>query len=159
MQFAHAVPWIMDISGRATLVFYYTASEEQLTHNRDNLSLSSDVSRMPFEFRNALKAELPSYCIPEVLYHLDKMPVNPASGKYDYKVLPVPSIDIASDYDAADLTPRQRYIQLIANQLQLETEAVDPELSLLDHGCDSLDMVALLGDFSKHWPSELDFSD
>ncbi|PWQ97780.1 AMP-binding protein [Leucothrix arctica] len=159
MQFAHAVPWIMDISGRATLVFYYTASEEQLKANIETLSLSSDVSRMPLDFRNALRAELPSYCIPEVLYHLEKMPVNPASGKYDYKVLPVPSIDIASDSEEADLTPWQRYIQVIANQLKFEADAVDPELSLVDHGCDSLDMVALLGDFNKHWPSELDFSD
>ncbi|RVU86559.1 NAD-dependent epimerase/dehydratase family protein [Leucothrix sargassi] len=159
MQFAHAVPWIKEISGRPTLVFYYTASEEQLHQNLLDLSLSSDVSRMPLDFRNTLKAELPSYCIPDVLYHLDKMPVNPASGKYDYKALPVPNIDIASAADFAELKTWDHFLQLIATQLKLAPDAIDTELSLVDHAADSLDMVALLGDFNKFWSRDLDFSD
>lgn len=165
MAFAHAIPWVQQIgAGGQVLVFYYTADAAQAARNAgdwslgpDSLgpdSLGPDWQRMPLALAETLQQGLPRYCIPTWLVRLDEIPINPVSGKCDFKALPaVPEAGLGPDSDAEGLP----VMRCAARILGCAASSIDPALSFHDQGGDSLMCVDLLLSLEAEYGRQVDF--
>lgn len=152
---ASALPWVQDVPGQGkALVFYYCADAEQSAANRARWGIGAGQVRMPAGLSQALRAELPAYCVPAYLVRLDAMPLHPVSGKYDYKALPPITGLVTQDTSGAD--PRASMAQA-ALVMGCETAALDPDLSFHDQGGDSLMAVTFLLALEQHYGRAVDF--
>lgn len=153
--FTQAVPWIQDTAGQGkVLVFYYLTDAAQAAQNARDWGLAGGKARVPSALAKALRAELPSYCIPRYLVQLDEMPINEVSGKCDYKRLP--RISLA----AADAPPASAALPTLALSAEIIGCAVtdlDPLLSFHQQGGDSLMAVNLLLALEEAYGCRVDF--
>ncbi|CAM3349589.1 AMP-binding protein [Paracoccus nototheniae] len=160
LAFAQAIPWVrQDGDQGQVLVVYYTADAAQMDRNAACWGLGAGWARMPAALAGALQQGLPRYCIPTWLVHLDEIPINPVSGKCDFKALPaVPSEtarpDGAPHDDAADALPVTRFAARI---LGCPVGSVDPARSFHDQGGDSLMCVDLLLSLETAYGRPVDF--
>ncbi|WP_265502582.1 AMP-binding protein [Paracoccus beibuensis] len=155
LVFSHAIPWVQQVDGQGqVLVFYYTADAAQIAVNDDRWGISSAWSRIPQALVEALQAVLPRYCIPTWLARLDEIPINPVSGKCDFKALPPVPRDASADDADADALPATR---LAARILGCPVDSVDPNRSFHDHGGDSLMCVDLLLSLEAAYARRVDF--
>lgn len=155
MHFASAVPWVQDVAGQGkALVFYYCADAGQTAANRDRWGIGTGQVRMPAGLSQALRAELPAYCVPAYLVRLDAMPLHPVSGKYDYKALPPISAAATKENCEADVLPTVAQAALV---MGCGAASLDPELSFHDQGGDSLMAVTFLLALEQHYGRGVDF--
>lgn len=152
--FARAIPWVRQAEGGQVLVFYYTADAGQRARNAGEWGLAAPWQRIPKPLAEALQAVLPRYCIPTWLARLDEIPINPVSGKCDFKALPpVPQSGAGAEGDA-DRLPT---VRLAAHVLRCPAGEIDPALSFHDLGGDSLMCVDLLLSLEGAYGRQVDF--
>lgn len=153
LQFSTAVPWVQDVPGQGkVLVFYYCADDAQAAANQRQWGIEAGQMRMPASLSQALRAELPAYCIPSYLVRLDALPLHPVSGKCDYKALP--AIEAMADVADADVIPT---IAQAAAVMGCSASTLDPDLSFHDQGGDSLMAVTLLLALEEVYGRPVDF--
>ncbi|TGN60116.1 NAD-dependent epimerase/dehydratase family protein [Paracoccus liaowanqingii] len=154
LAFGQAIPWVQQVEGPGqVLVVYYTADAAQRARNADAWNLGQDWQRLPQALALALQQVLPRYCIPTWLARLDEIPINPVSGKCDFKALPpVPSGDGGADgaHDLPTLTCAARILGGAAR-------SIDPTLSFHDQGGDSLMCVDLILSLEAAYGRPVDF--
>lgn len=154
ISFGQAVPWIKDIDGYGkALVIYYNCDGPQADRNARDWGLTDSQMRTPATLSKAMRKDLPAYCIPSYLVRLDEIPINPVSGKYDYKRLPeiIPQAQPADD-DAALPTLVQA-----AKVMGCAQAVLAPDLSFHDQGGDSLMAVTFLMALEKVYGRPVDF--
>lgn len=160
LQFARAIPWIQkDETQNDVLVFYYTATPAQQAANETNLGLTPKIrqSRLTEAFRKRLAPLLPEYCLPSIFVRLDEMPINPVSGKCDYKALPKISftkLNIASAASCETILPT---LKIAAEILHCRPDTLDPELPFTDLGGDSLKGIDYLMRLNEAYGRNADF--
>lgn len=154
--FGQAIPWVQQVEGQGQLlVFYYTADALQLARNARRWDITPAWCRMPRALADALQGVLPRYCIPTYLVKLDEIPINPVSGKCDFKSLPaVPRADGGPDRDLTSALPVTRFAARI---LGCPVGNIDPALSFYDQGGDSLMCVDLLLSLESGYGRQVDF--
>ncbi|WP_227268224.1 AMP-binding protein [Roseobacter weihaiensis] len=153
--FTQSVPWIQEVDGQGkVLVLYYLADEMQMAQNQRDWGLTPGQMRMPPALSKALRAELPSYCIPSYLVQLDEMPINAVSGKCDFKRLPKIKATSANTTPATASLPT---LALSAEAMGRGVADIDPSLSFHDQGGDSLMAVNLLLALEATYGRRVDF--
>ncbi len=155
LSFAQAIPWIQDVSGqRQALVFYYSADATQSVKNSQKWGLKGGESRISAELSKALRAVLPPYCVPSYLMQLGSIPINPVSGKCDFKALPKIT-GAPQDHDGAtDALPTAIHSAAV---LGCPVSTIDPDMSFHDQGGDSLMAVNLLLALEAEYSCRVDF--
>ncbi|MEY8097857.1 AMP-binding protein [Falsihalocynthiibacter sp. S25ZX9] len=155
VAFSQGVPWIQEIDGQGkALVLYYCANPAQSDENRAKWGLEAGDNRLPAALSQALRAELPFYCIPSFLVQLDTMPVNAVSGKCDYKALPKINAIVAEDTATTNVLPT---VAKAAEIMCCPAATLDPSLSFHDQGGDSLMAVNLLLALEAAYGCRVDF--
>ncbi|MGZ3216016.1 AMP-binding protein [Paracoccus sp. T5] len=155
LRFSQAIPWVqqMDRQGQV-LVFYYTADAAQQAVNADSWGLAPGWQRTPPALAEALQQGLPRYCTPTYLVHLPEIPLNPVSGKCDFKALPaLPPAHLEPEEDDGSLP----VTRLAARILGCPATNLDPSLSFHDQGGDSLMCVDLLLSLEADYGRAVDF--
>jgi amino acid adenylation domain-containing protein len=116
-----------DTQGEGVLVGYYTGGSG---HGQ-------------IEFRQMLRAMLPSYMIPAMLLPIERIPLTP-NGKVDRRALPVVECvgDRVEDAFVDAVTPTETVLTEIFRQV-LGREKISTGASLLDLGVDSLRMFQI----------------
>ncbi|SFR31504.1 Acyl-CoA synthetase (AMP-forming)/AMP-acid ligase II [Yoonia tamlensis] len=155
LGFLQGVPWIVDagVQGKA-LAFYYCADVTGAAQNLEKWGLKSGENRMPAALSKALRAELPAYCVPSYLVALDAIPINPVSGKCDFKALP--PVQMRSTQDTATTETRPSVI-FSAQALGCAVTEIDPSQSFHDCGGDSLMAVNLVLALEQAYDRRVDF--
>ena len=155
LGFLQGVPWIVDIDGQGkALAFYYCATTGQSDDNLAKWGLAAGENRIPAALSKALRAELPAYCVPSYLIALDAIPINPVSGKCDFKALPKLQISDAREPAHVDARPS---VTCSAQVLGCPVSDVDPLLSFHDAGGDSLMAVNLVLALESAYGCRVDF--
>ncbi|AGT11360.1 AMP-binding protein [Paracoccus aminophilus] len=155
LGFTKGIPWVQQSDDRGQLLlFYYTADAAQRARNAQDWGIEAVWQRMPQALAEVLAKVLPRYCIPTYLVQLDEIPINPVSGKCDFKALPKPPQDDADLADDADALPVTR---LAAAILRCPAGSIDPALSFHDLGGDSLMCVDLLLAIESDYGRQVDF--
>lgn len=155
LAFSRGIPWVQQSDDRGQLlVFYYTADQAQGAQNAENWGVNAIWQRMPQALAERLAEVLPRYCIPTYLVQLDEIPINPVSGKCDFKALPKPPLDDADPEGDAHALPVTR---LAAAILRRPAGSIDPALSFHDLGGDSLMCVDLLLAIEGEYGRPVDF--
>ena len=153
LHFGSAVPWVQDVPGAGkVLVFYYCADAAQVAENQRLWGIDARQMRMPAALSQALRAELPAYCIPGYLVRLDALPLHPVSGKCDYKALP--AITAVAAAAQTDILPSVAQAALV---MGCDAASLDPDLSFHDQGGDSLMAVTLLLALETAYGRAVDF--
>lgn len=104
---------------------------------------SDSQSLSPNELRDFLQQKLPQHMLPSSLITLNRIPLT-VNGKVDRKALPAPEEgkpEAAQSGVSGDSTLRSRVEEIVKTVLALSH--VDPEVSLLLLGANSLDMVRI----------------
>lgn len=154
LGFLKAIPWVLQTEDRGqVLIFYYTADPDQIARNHQ-LGINEIWQRTPQALADALAEVLPRYCIPTFLTRLEEIPLNPVSGKCDFKALPQPPEQDLAPQDDAGALPVTR---LAASVLRYPLSDVDPALSFHDLGGDSLMCVDLLVLLEEAYGRQVDF--
>jgi thioester reductase-like protein/acyl carrier protein len=155
LGFLQGVPWIVDVAGQGkALAFYYCADAAQAYQNLAKWGLKPGENRMPAALSKALRAELPAYCVPSYLIALDAIPINPVSGKCDFRALPPVQMRAAADTTSSEIRPS---VICSAQALGCNVADVDPSLSFHDCGGDSLMAVNLVLALEQTYQRRVDF--
>lgn len=151
--FDHAVPWVQKIGDHGqALVFYYTADAAKTAENRSNWQIEGQTGRTPAPLAAALRKVLPAYCVPSYLVQLDEIPINPVSGKFDFKALPQIVAEMApEDHSALPV------VTLAARIIQCPAVEIDPAKSFHDQGGDSLMCVDFVLSLEQAYGRHVDF--
>ena len=153
--FQQAVPWIKDIPGKGkALVIYYSCDASQTAQNARDWGVAGGHMRIPAALSQAMRGDLPAYCIPSYLVHLDEIPINKVSGKCDFKSLPDIAVAHADAADGSDAIPT---LAESAKVMGCAATDLDPELSFHAQGGDSLMAVTLLLALEEAYDRKVDF--
>ncbi|MEW2384378.1 amino acid adenylation domain-containing protein [Micromonospora sp. NPDC047707] len=105
--------------------------------------------------RDALRADLPEYMVPDVVVALDALPLA-ANGKVDRRALPAPTPQEATPTREAPATPLETVIaQVWADVLGLPVESIGRDSNFLDLGGHSLLAVQAMARLRKTLDIEL----
>ena len=155
LGFLQGVPWIVDVAGQGkALAFYYCANDPHAKENHERWGLAPGENRMPASLSKVLRAELPAYCVPSYLIALDAIPINPVSGKCDFKALPPVQMRAAQDTATSETRPS---VICSAQTLGCAVTEIDPTLSFHDCGGDSLMAVNLVLALEQAYDRRVDF--
>tara|TARA_R110002110_G_scaffold78921_3_gene206679 strand:- start:1925 stop:4714 length:2790 start_codon:yes stop_codon:yes gene_type:complete len=153
--FKQAVPWIKDIAGYGkALVIYYSSDAPQSAQNDSKWALGAGQMRIPQSLSQALRTELPAYCVPLYFVQLDALPINAVSGKCDYKSLPDLTL---AQIDAPETSDAIATIVQSAKVMGCAISDLDPALSFHAQGGDSLMAVTLLLALEDIYERRVDF--
>ena len=128
-------------NGDSVLVAYYTGTTEYSMEN----------------IREMLSGHLPEYMIPQLIMHLDEMPLSP-NGKADRKRLPriipekLPSQDIT---DAPETELQKKLCKAFAHVLQYSEPQVGVNFNFFNNGGTSLLAIVLLTELMEDYRIEL----
>lgn len=154
LGFGKGIPWVVAPNGQdQALVFYYTADAAQQAANAARWQVGPGQQRLPEPLAQALRAVLPSYCLPSYLVQLDAIPIHEVSGKCDYKALPAIALAARPASDASTLP----VIDHVARALHCGPEQIDPARSFHELGGDSLMGVDLVLALEASYGCRVDF--
>ena len=125
---------VRKVMGNEHLVLYYTVS--------DGFAIGDE------EIAAALKASsLAEYMVPDVYMQLDTMPMTP-NGKINRKVLPVPEMKRATEYEAPKGEKEELFCSIFSDILKIkEVGATD---NFFEIGGTSINAIKVIVEASKH---------
>ncbi|WP_323717875.1 AMP-binding protein [Paracoccus aminovorans] len=157
LGFGKAIPWVVQVGDQGQmLVFYYTADAAQQAGNAARWQIGPGQQRLPEALAQALRAVLPSYCLPSYLVQLETIPIHEVSGKCDYKALPAIAVPTGPE-QAADDRAVLPVIAHVARALHCGPDQIDPARTFHELGGDSLMGVDLVLALEASYGRRVDF--
>lgn len=126
-QLRESVVVVNEKEGDKYLIAYYVSEEEVLSP----------------ELRNYLSERLPDYMLPSYYVHLGKIPLT-ASGKINFKNLPVPKLIKGEDYMAPSGQVEKNLVAIWAEVLKIDRDKISVNRSFFELGGHSLKAMLLV---------------
>ncbi|MGB5930633.1 MAG: amino acid adenylation domain-containing protein, partial [Cyclobacteriaceae bacterium] len=100
------------------------------------------------EIKRFVSGSLPSYMVPAVFMHLDKMPLT-SNGKVDTSLLPEPKFEIVGNSEGSLSGLEKGIAEIWADILKIDAESMDSQSDFFDIGGQSLRAISMISKISQ----------